>query len=235
MALSGATLVGPLLQVTRTVPIVFTYAADPVGASFVDSLARPGGNATGLLSSEYSISGKWLELLKQIAPSVTRVAVLRSPDTPTGVGQFGVIQAVAQALKVEASPVNVRDAGDVERGIAAFARSANDGLIMAGGSALAVARRDLIVTLAARHKLPAIYYRSEFVTAGGLISYGSSMVDNCRRAAGYVDRILRGERPADLPVQAPTKFELTINLKTAKALGLTIPETLLATADEVIQ
>jgi putative ABC transport system substrate-binding protein len=235
VALSGATLVGPLLQVTRTVPIVFTYAADPVGASFVDSLARPGGNATGLLSSEYSISGKWLELLKQIAPSVTRVAVLRSPDTPTGVGQFGVIQAVAQALKVEASPVNVRDAGDVERGIAAFARSANGGLIMAGGSALAVARRDLIVTLAARHKLPAIYYRSEFVTAGGLISYGSSMVDNCRRAAGYVDRILRGERPADLPVQAPTKFELTINLKTAKALGLTIPETLLATADEVIQ
>ena len=192
-------------------------------------------NVTGLLSSEYSISGKWLELLKQIAPNVTRVAVLRSPDTPTGVGQFGVIQAVAQALKVEANPVNVRDAGDVERGIAAFARSANGGLIMAGGSALAVARRDLIVTLAARHKLPAVYYRSEFVTAGGLISYGSSMVDNCRRAAVYVDRILRGERPADLPVQAPTKFELTINLKTAKALGLTIPETWLATADEVIQ
>jgi putative ABC transport system substrate-binding protein len=176
-----------------------------------------------------------VELLKQIAPSVTRVAVLRTPDTTTGVGQFGVIQAVAQALKVEVNPVNFRDTGDVERGIAAFARSANGGLIMAGGSAVAVARRDLIVSLAARHKLPAVYYRSEFVTAGGLISYGSSMVDNCRRAAGYVDRILRGERPADLLVQAPTKYETVINLKTAKALGLTIPETLLATADEVIQ
>jgi putative ABC transport system substrate-binding protein len=235
LALGGASLVGPLLQATRTVPIVFTYFADPVGAGFVESLARPGGNATGFLGSEYSISGKMVELLKRIAPSVTRVAVLRTSDTTTGVGQFGVIQAVAQALKVEVSPVNFRDAADIERGIATFARSANAGLIMAGGSALAVARRDLIVTLAARHRLPAVYYRSEFVTAGGLISYGSSMVDNCRRAAGYVDRILKGEKPADLPVQAPTKYETVINLKTAKALGLTIPETLLATADEVIQ
>jgi putative ABC transport system substrate-binding protein len=234
LAIGGATLVGPLLQATRIVPIVFTYAADPVGAGFVDSLARPGGNATGFMSSEYSLAGKWLELLKQIAPSVTRVAVLRNSNIPTGPSEFGIIQATAQSLRVEVNPVNIRDVGDIERAVAAFARSANAGLIVTG-SALAVVHRDLIVTLAARHKLPAVFTQREFVAAGGLISYGSNVVDNCRRAAGYVDRILTGEKPADLPVQAPTKYELVINLKTAKALGLTIPETLLATADEVIQ
>jgi putative ABC transport system substrate-binding protein len=230
----GASSVGPLLRETHTVPVVFTYAADPVGAGFVDSLARPGGNATGFLSSEYSISGKWLELLKRIAPRMTRAAVLRASDIPTGPAEFGVIQAVAQSLNVEVNPVNIRDAGDIERGIATFARSANGGLIMTG-SGLAVAHRDLIVTLAARYQLPAVYYRRIFVDAGGLISYGSNIVENSRRAASYVDRILKGEKPADLPVQAPTKYEMVLNMKTAKALGLTIPETLLATADEVIQ
>jgi putative tryptophan/tyrosine transport system substrate-binding protein len=215
------------------VPIVFIYGSDPVGGGYVESLARPGGNATGFTGSEYSISGKWLELLKRIAPSVTRVAVLRDPDTPTGPGQFGVIQAMALSLGVEVNPVNIRDAGDIERGIAAFARSANGGLIVAG-SVLAVAHRDLIITLAARHKLPAVYYRRYFVTAGGLISYGPT-IDWPRRAAGYVDRILKGEKPADLPVQNPTKYETVLNLKTAKALGLTIPETLLAIADQVIE
>jgi putative ABC transport system substrate-binding protein len=234
LAGGGASMVGPLLQATRTVPIVFTYAADPVGAGFVDSLARPGGNATGFISSEYSLSGKWLELLKQIAPSVTRVGVLRTSDTPTGPAEFGIIQAMALSLKVEVNPINIRDAGEIERSIATFARSANGGLIMTG-SALAVAHRDLIVTLAARYKLPAVYFLREFVARGGLISYGSSTVDHSRRAASYVDRILRGEKPGDLPVQAPAKYETVINLKTAKALGLTIPETLLATADEVIQ
>jgi len=198
--------VGPLLQATHTVPVVFTYASDPVAAGFVDSLARPGGNATGFSSSEYSLSGKWLELLKQIAPSVTRVAVLRNPDFPTGPGEFGVIQALAPSLRVEVNPVNVRDAGEIERGIASFARSSNGGFIVTG-SALALLHRDLIITLAARHKLPAVYYLREFVAAGGLISYGPSMVDHSRRAAGYVDRILKGENPADLPVQVPTKFD----------------------------
>jgi putative ABC transport system substrate-binding protein len=234
VAIGGVSMVGPLLQVTRTVPIVFTYASDPVGAGFVDSLARPGGNVTGFTGGEYSISGKWLELLRQIAPSVRRVAVLRDPLIPTGPAEFGIIQAMAASLKVEVNPVNIRDAGDIERGIATFARSTNGGLIVSGGAAL-VFHRDLIITLAARHKLPAVYSRREFVDVGGLISYGSSTVDQCRRAAGYVDRILKGEKPGDLPVQAPTKFELVLNLKTAKALGLTIPETLLATADEVIQ
>jgi putative tryptophan/tyrosine transport system substrate-binding protein len=213
LAIGGATLVGPLLQATRIVPIVFTYAADPVGAGFVDSLARPGGNATGLSSSEYSLSGKWLELLKQIAPSVTRVAVLRNSNIPTGPAEFGIIQATAQSLRVEVNPVNIRDdVGEIERAVAAFARSANGGLIVTG-SVLAVVHRDLIVALAARHKLPAVFTQREFVAAGGLISYGSNGVDNCRRAAGYVDRILKGEKPADLPVQQPTKFELVINLK----------------------
>jgi putative ABC transport system substrate-binding protein len=230
----GASLVGPLLQATRIVPIVFTYAADPVGAGFVDTLARPGGNATGFLSGEYSVSAKWLELLTQIAPSVTRVAVLRSPDFPTGLGQFGVIQAMALLLRVEVNPINVRDAGEIERGIATFVHSANGGLIVTA-SAFALLHRDLIITLAARHKLPTVYYRREFVAAGGLISYGSSIVDHSRRAAGYVDRILKGEKPADLPVQGPVKYETVLNLTTARALGLTIPETLLATADEVIQ
>ena len=215
----GTSTVGPLLQATRTVPIVFPIVVDPVGAGFVDSLARPGGNATGFMPFEYSLSGKWLELLKEIAPGVTRVAVLRDPAIPTGIGQFGVIQAVAPSLRVEVNPVNVRDAGEIERAVAAFARSPNGGLIVTA-SASAVLHRDLIITLAARHKLPAVYYERFFVAAGGLISYGPDFIDQFRRAAGYVDRILKGEKPADLPVQAPTKYELVINLKTAKALGL---------------
>ena len=221
---SGASTVGPLLQATRTVPIVFPVVADPVGAGFVDSLARPGGNATGFMAFEYSMAGKWLELLKQIAPGVTRVAVLRDPAITAGIGQFAAIQAVAPSLRVEVNPINVRDAGEIERAVAAFARSRNGGLIVTA-SALAAVHRDLIVTLAARHKLPAVYSRRYFVTAGGLISYGPDLIDQYRRAAGYVDRILKGEKPADLPVQAPTKYELVINLKTAKALGLDVPPT----------
>jgi putative ABC transport system substrate-binding protein len=234
LATGGASLVGPLLQATRIVPIVFTYAADPVGAGFVDSLAWPGGNATGFISGEYSLSGKWLELLKQIAPSVTRVAVLRNSDTPTGPAEFGIIQAMAQSLRVDVNPINIRDAGEIERGIDTFAHSTNGGLIVMG-SALAALHRDLIITLAARHKLPAVYFLREFVAAGGLISYGSNTVEPSRRAAAYVDRILKGEKPGEIPVQAPTKYDMVINLKTANALGLTIPETLLATAGEVIQ
>ena len=232
---SGTSTVGPLLQATRTVPIVFPTVGDPVGAGFVDSLARPGGNATGFMSYEYSLSGKWLELLKQIAPGVTRVAVLRDAATSIGPVQFGVIQAVAPALRVEVNPINMRrDAGEIERAIAAFAGSPNGGLILTP-SALAAVHRDLIVTLAARHKLPAVYFQRYFVTVGGLISYGSDVVDQYRRAAGYVDRILKGEKPADLPVQAPTRYDLVINLKTAKALLLDVPPTLLARADEVIE
>ena len=231
---NAAPALGPLLQATRTVPIVFTVVADPVGADFVDSLARPGGNATGFLAFEYSLSGKWLELLKQIAPGVTRVAVLRDPAIPTGIGQFGVIQAVAPSLRVEVNPVNVRDAGEIERAVATFARSSDGGLIVTA-SPLAALQRNLIITLAARHKLPSVYYERFFVAAGGLISYGPDFVDQWRRAAGYVDRILKGEKPADLPVQAPTKYETVLNLKTAKALGLDVPTTLLARADEVIE
>ena len=231
---AGASTVGPLLQATRTVPIVFPIVVDPVGAGFVDSLARPGGNATGFMAFEYSLSGKWLELLKQIAPGVTRAAVLRDPAIAAGIGQFGAIQAVAPSLGVEVSPVNVRDAGEIERAVAAFARSPNGGLIVTA-SALANVHRDLIITLAARHKLPAVYFERYFVAAGGLISYGPDFVDQYRRAAGYVDRILKGEKPADLPVQAPTKYELVINLKTAKALGLDVPPSVLARADEVIE
>jgi len=230
----GASTVGPLLQATRTVPIVFPVVGDPVGAGFVDSLARPGGNATGFMSYEYSLSGKWLELLKQVAPSVTRVAVLRDPANPTGIGQFGVIQALAPALNVEGNPVNVRDADETERAVAAFVRSPNGGLIVTG-SGPASFHRDLIITVAARHKLPAVYFERSFASAGGLVSYGPDFVDQFRRAAGYVDRILKGENPADLPVQAPTKYELVINLKTTKALGLEAPPTLLARADEVIE
>jgi putative ABC transport system substrate-binding protein len=231
---AGGAVVGPLLQATRTVPVVFVIVPDPVGGGFVDSLARPGGNATGFISFEYSISAKWLELLKEIAPGLRRAAVLRDPAISTGPGQFGAIQSMAPSLGVEVSPVNVRDAGEIERAVTAFARSANGGLIVTG-SALAVVHRDLIIALAARHKLPAVYYERNFVAGGGLISYGPDYLDEFRRAAGYVDRILKGEKPADLPVQAPTKYKLVINLKAAKALALTMPPTLLATADEVIE
>jgi putative ABC transport system substrate-binding protein len=224
----------PMLQATRTVPIVFVFAADPVGNGFVESLSRPGGNATGFLLFEYSLTAKWMELLKEIAPGVTRAAVLRDPDNPTGIGQFAVIQSVAPSLGVEVSPINLRDAGEIERSVTAFARSGNGGLIVTASS-LTNVHRDLIVALAARHRLPTVYYERLFVTHGGLISYGDNLGDQFRRAAGYVDRILKGEKPADLPVQAPTKYELVINLKTAKALGLDVPPSVLARADEVIE
>ena len=230
----GEATVGPLLQATRTVPIVFPAVVDPVAAGFVDSLARPGGNATGFMVFEYSMSGKWLELLKEIAPSVTRAAVIRDSANPAGPAQFGIIQAVAPSLRMEVTPVNMRDAPEIERAIAAFARSPNGGLILTA-SALAVVHSDLIITLAARHKLPAVYVTRFFAVAGGLISYGPDFVDQYRRAAGYVDRILKGAKPADLPVQAPTKYELVINLKTAKALGLEVPPTVLVRATEVIE
>ena len=231
---SGGTGVGTLLQASRTVPIVFTLTVDPVGAGFVASLARPGGNATGFTGYEYGLSGKWLELLKEIAPRVTRAAVLRDATIPQGVGQFAIIQAVAAGVGVEVSPIEVRDAGEIERAVAAFARSANGGLIVTA-SGLAIVHRELIIALAVRHKLPAVYFQRFFVNAGGLVSYGFDPIDPHRRAAGYVDRILKGEKPADLPVQAPTKYELVINLKTAKTLGLDVPPTLLARADEVIE
>jgi ABC-type uncharacterized transport system substrate-binding protein len=230
----GAAAVGAMLQATRTVPIVFPVASDPVGAGFVDSLARPGGNVTGFMSFEYSLAGKRLELLKQIAPGVTRAAVLRDPTQGGGTSEFAVIQAMAPSLRVEVNPVNMRDAGEIERTVAAFARTLNGGLIVTASGA-ATLHRDLIITLAARHKLPAVYFERFFVTAGGLISYGPDYIDQYRRAAGYVDRILKGEKPADLPVQAPTKYELVINLKTAKTLGLEVPPMLLARADEVIE
>jgi putative ABC transport system substrate-binding protein len=231
---TGSSTLGPLLQATRAVPIVFATVADPVGAGYVDSLARPGGNATGFTNMEYGLSGKWLELLKQIAPGVTRAAVLRDPTLTAGPAQFAAVQAVAPSFGVELIPVNVRDAREIERAVAAFARSSNGGLIVtASGSA--VRHRDLIVTLAARHRLPAVYPYSFAVTGGGLASYGPDLVEQYRQAAGYVDRILKGAKTADLPVQNPTKYELVINLKTAKALGLTVPPTLLARADEVIE
>ena len=231
---SGNAGVAPLLQATRTVPVVFVIVPDPVGAGFVDSLARPGGNATGFIAYEYGLSGKWLEVLKEIAPGVTRAAVIRDPALASGPGQFAAIQSIAPSLGVEVSPVNVRDAGEIERAITAFAHSPNGGLIVTG-SALVGLHRHLIIALAARHKLPAVYVERTYVAAGGLISYGSDFLDQYRRAASYVDRILKGEKPADLPVQQPTKYELVINLKTAKALGLDIPPTLLARADEVIE
>jgi putative tryptophan/tyrosine transport system substrate-binding protein len=232
LAVGGSTL-GPLLQATRAVPIVFAAVADPVGAGFVDNLARPGGNATGFTNMEYGLSGKWLELLKEIAPRVTRAAVLRDAAT-SGMGQLGAIQSVAPSFGVELSPVNVRDVPEIERAVAAFASSQNGGLIVTA-SGLAVVHRDLFVTLAARHRLPAVYWDRFYVASGGLISYGVDLVDQHRQAAGYVDRILKGEKPADLPVQAPTKYELVINLKTARALGIEVPPTLLARADEVIE
>jgi putative tryptophan/tyrosine transport system substrate-binding protein len=230
----GTSTMGAWRQATRTVPTVFVAIADPVGGGFADSLARPGGNATGFMAFEFNISGKWLELLKQIAPGVTRAAVLRDTAIGSGASQFAVIQALSPSLRVEVSPVNVSSAGEIERAVAAFARAPNGGLIAAGSSPVRF-HRDLIVALAARHKLPAVYYERVFVDAGGLISYGSNYVDLFRQAAGYVDRILKGEKPADLPVQSPTKYELVINLKTAKALGLQVPDSLLARADEVIE
>jgi ABC-type uncharacterized transport system substrate-binding protein len=231
---SSAAGVAPLLEATRTVPIVFVLVADPVGAGFVDSLARPGGNATGFIAHEYGFTGKWLELLKEIAPGVTRAAVIRDPAITAGIGMFGAIQSAAPSLGVDVSPVNVRDASEMERALGAFARSRNGGLIVTA-SPLAFAHRDLIVALAARNKLPAVYFARPFVLAGGLACYGPDIIDQYQRAAGYIDRILRGEKPADLPVQAPTKYELVLNLKTAKALGLDVPPTLLARADEVIE
>jgi putative ABC transport system substrate-binding protein len=229
----GASTAGPLLQATRTLPIVFAAVGDPVGAGFVDSLARPGGNATGFMLFEWSISGKWLELLKRIAPNVTRVAVLRNAQG-SGTSYFAVIQAVAPSLRVEVNPVNMSDAGEIERGVAGFAHTPNGGLIVTANP-VATLYRDLIITLTARHKLPTVYPTRFFVDAGGLISYGPSVIDQYRQAAGYVNRILGGEKPADLPVQAPTKYETVLNLKTAKALGLAVPPTLLAIADEVIE
>jgi ABC-type uncharacterized transport system substrate-binding protein len=233
---SGANTVEQLLKATRTAPIVFVNVVDPVGAGLVETLARPGGTATGFILFEYSLGGKWLELLKQVAPVVQRVAVLRDPSYTSGIGQFGAMQSVAPSFGVEVSPINFRDVSDIERGITAFARSSKGdcGLIVTG-SALAVVNRDLIITLVARHKLPAVYYERYFVSDGGLISYGPDIIDQYRHAASYVDRILKGERPADMPVQAPTKYQLIINLKTAKVLGFTIPPALLDRADEVIE
>jgi putative ABC transport system substrate-binding protein len=230
----GDTAVGALLQVTRTVPVVFPVVGDPVGGGFVDSLARPGGSVTGFMNFEYSISGKWLELLKEIAPGVTRAAVLRDPTIPAGIGQFASIQSVARSFGVELSSVDMRDASEIERDVTGFARGSNSGLIVTS-SGLAAVHRELIITLAARYRLPAVYSYRYFVTDGGLTSYGPDPIDQYRRAAGYVDRILKGEKPADLPVQAPVKYELVINLKTARALGLDVPPILLATADEVIE
>jgi putative tryptophan/tyrosine transport system substrate-binding protein len=230
----GGASIGAVLQETRSVPIVFAFVPDPVGSGFVESLSRPGGNATGFMQFEYNLCGKWLELLKEIAPDVTRAAVLWDPAITAGIGQFAVIQSVASSVGVEVRAVNVRDTTEIERAIAAFARAANGGLVVTG-SALAAIHRELIITLAARHKLPAVYFHRAFVVVGGLISYGANFIDQYRQAAGYVDRILKGEKPADLPVQAPTKYELVINLKPAKALGITVPPSILARADEVIE
>ena len=231
---TGGASMGFLFQATKTIPIVFANVPDPVGSGFVQSLSRPGGNTTGFLQFEYSLSGKWPELLKQIAPSVTRVAVLRDLTVPFAIGQFAVIQAMAPSRRLEVTVINASDEREIERGIEASARSPGGGLIVTA-SASSLANRKLIVALAARHKLPAVYFQRIFVTEGGLISYGADFFDQFRRAAGYVDRILKGEKPADLPVQAPTKYELAINLRTAKALGLTVPQELLARADDVIE
>jgi putative ABC transport system substrate-binding protein len=229
----GSVAVGPLQQATRTIPIVFVNAPDPVGAGFVQSMAHPGGNITGFSNFEYSMSGKWAELLKQIAPNVTRALVLRDPTSAAGIGQFAAVRSVAQSLGVELTPVNVRDTDEIERNVAAFARSGNGGMIVTSGGT--GARRKLIIGLASRHKLPSVYPYRYYAVDGGLMTYGPNTLDPVRRAAGYVDRILKGEKPADMPVQAPTKYELVLNLKTAKTLGLTIPQSLLATADEVIE
>ena len=230
----GSSTVGAMIETTRTVPIVFPVVVDPVGAGFIASLARPGGNATGFMTTEFTIAGKLLELLKQIAPRITRAAILRDTVFGSGTAQFAVIQAVAPSLRVEVYPVNVRDAGEIERAVAAFAQAPDGGLVVTAGGSPAV-HRDLIVALAARYKLPAVYFERSFVAAGGLISYGANLVDQYRQAAGYVDRILKGEKPADLPVQEPTRYETVLNLKTAKALGLDVPATVLVRADEVIE
>jgi putative ABC transport system substrate-binding protein len=224
----------PILRTTSTIPIVFNNIADPVGAGFVESLARPGGNATGFLQFEYTLSGKWLGLLKEISPQVNRVAVLRDATLTAGVGQFAVIQSVAPSVGMEVTAIGLRDSNEIERAVAKFAKVPNGGLILTS-SALSVVHRGLVVALAAQFNLPTIYYRRFFVSAGGLISYGYDVVEQFRGAAGYVDRILKGEKPADLPVQAPTRYEMVINLKTAKALGITVPPMLLARADEVIE
>ena len=233
VATGGATMTY-MLQATRTVPIVFVIVPDPVGSGFVKSLSRPGGNATGFMQFEYSLSGKWLELLKQIAPGVTRTAILWDPSVPAGIGQFAVIQSVAPALGVDVFPIKALDAGDIERDVAEFAQTANGGLIVTANPSTVV-HRELIAALAVRHKLPAVYSTRDFVVSGGLASYAADFLDQYRRAAEYVDRILKGEKPANLPVQAPTKYVLTINLKSAKALGLEVPAMLLARADEVIE
>jgi putative ABC transport system substrate-binding protein len=231
----GVTAIRPLQQASRVVPIVFPISVDPVGAGLVDSLARPGGNVTGFMSLEYSFGGKWLALLKEIAPSVTRAAVLRDPTQGSGTNMFAVVQAMGPSLGVEVSPVNLREADDIERAVAAFARSPNGGLIVVPGGNAVSLHRHLVIRLAARHELPAVYYGRPFVSGGGLICYGIDYIDQYQRAASYVDRILKGEKPGDLPVQAPTKYDLAINLKAAKALGLEVPPSLLARADEVIE
>jgi len=231
---TGTTTIAPLLQATRTVPIVFVLAIDPVGAGFVANLAQPGGNATGFTMFEYGTSGKWLELLKEIAPNVTRAAVLRDPAIASGIGQFGALQAIAPSLGVELTPVDVRAAAEIEHSLTAFARSANGGLIVAAAPP-ATRHRDLIIALAAKHRLPAVYSAPYMTVAGGLVSYGPDFVDQYRRAAAYVDRILKGEKPSDLPVQNPIKFDLSINLRTAKALGLSVPPAMLTRADHVIE
>jgi putative ABC transport system substrate-binding protein len=232
---TGSVTLASLQQATRTVPIVFTLVPDPVGAGFVDSLARPGGSSTGFMTFESGMSAKWLELLKELKPTVTRVAVIRDPAVTAGIGQWSAIQAVASSFRVELTPVNVRDAGEIEHAVAAFTRGGSDGGLIVTGSALATVHRNLIITLAARHKLPAIYSFPHFVKGGGLVSYGPNLIDQYRLAAGYVDRILKGAKPSDLPVQMPVKYELIINLRTARALGIEVPPMLLARADEVIE
>ena len=231
---TGSASVAAMLQATRTVPIVFAIVPDPVGSGFVNSLSRPGGNATGFMQFEYSLSWKWLELIKQIAPGVTRAAVLWDPAITAGIGQFAVIQSVAPSVGVEVSPINVRDASEIERAVARFAQSSNGGLIVTA-SALSVVHRNLIIALALRHKLPAVYFNRSLVTDGGLISYGANLIDQYRQAASYVDRIFKGEKPADIPVEQPTKFELIVNLKTAKAIGIELPTSILLRADRVIE
>jgi putative ABC transport system substrate-binding protein len=231
---AGVAALPVLLQATQSIPIVFVHVTDPVGNAYVASLSRPGGNATGFLNFEYNLAAKWVEVLKEIAPKVTRAGVLRDASVSQGVGQFAVIQSVAPSLGIEVTPINLRDPVEIERDISTLARSANAGLILTAAPSGPV-HRDLVIALAARHKLPAVYIERLFATAGGLVSYGPDFVDQYRRAASYVDRILKGEKPADLPVQAPTKYELAINLKTAKALGITVPATMLARADEVIE